>query len=235
MNLSSITSRLPQREHPSRSLTYSRTADDIADRQHGTLRSQPTRSQALVERFRADSLLVEFQNGDGDMVSISATSIEYQQVSVKKDGNDEKAWKDFVASIRNELDKLHKNVVKQFFERLTGKESSSGKKAEKTSEGVNDAEIADVPEYWSAESTSLRIFEFSISFSGVSGLSDEEFAKKIRAAIDEGFAQARGMMGDVPGPVNNLVDKTYDLTMKKIDEWITSRAPSSASPNSLSV
>jgi hypothetical protein len=90
---------------------------------------------------------------------------------------------------------------------------------------AGDAEdvSAVIPEYWNAENTSQRIADFALSFHGKTGIADEDFLQKIKAAIDEGFSQATTMLGQTPSAVNKLVDDTYSLTMKKLDEWASAK------------
>lgn len=81
-------------------------------------------------------------------------------------------------------------------------------------------EAAEVPEYWNAENTSQRIVDFAMSFRGLaSELNDEEYVEYMRSAIEEGFKQAKGMLGGLPGPSAKLFNDTYELTMKKLDEY----------------
>ncbi|HLP40135.1 MAG TPA: hypothetical protein VK465_01400 [Fibrobacteria bacterium] len=90
-------------------------------------------------------------------------------------------------------------------------------------EGAKGAESAEaggsaVPEYWNAENTSDRIVTFATSFAGIFG--DSEFAKTITAAVAEGFAQAEGITGDLPGAAGELRQKTRDLTFGKLEKWL---------------
>lgn len=69
---------------------------------------------------------------------------------------------------------------------------------------------------WGAEATSQRIVDFAMGFKGMAG--DEEFMKKIRGAIEEGFKQAQGDLGELPGPTGKLFNDTYKATMDKLDK-----------------
>jgi len=81
-----------------------------------------------------------------------------------------------------------------------------------------DAQMG-VGQDWGADATSQRIVDFALAFRGqAKGMSDEDFIKKIKGAIDEGFKQARGDVGDVPGPTGQLVNDTYKATMDKLDK-----------------
>ena len=89
--------------------------------------------------------------------------------------------------------------------------------------GLKDSEnikAADVPEYWNAENTSQRIVDFAMSFrSMASGVSDEDYIEQMRAAVEEGYRQAKKALGDLPGPSAKLFNDTYELTMKKFNEF----------------
>lgn len=73
-----------------------------------------------------------------------------------------------------------------------------------------------VGQEWGAEATSQRIVDFAMGFKGMAG--DEEFMKKIRAAIEEGFKQAKDDLGELPGPTGKLFNDTYKATMEKLDK-----------------
>jgi hypothetical protein len=107
-----------------------------------------------------------------------------------------------------------------------------------------DLEIKDleakIPVYWNAENTSQRIVDFATSFLSAFKGESSEFFKTIKGAIETGFKAAKDMLGELPGPVGKLIDKTYRLTMEKLGniEQQTASAPnpvqaenSSAKPN----
>jgi anti-sigma28 factor (negative regulator of flagellin synthesis) len=87
--------------------------------------------------------------------------------------------------------------------------------------GLDGVEAAKVPEYWNAENTAQRIFDFAMSFRELAPeLSDEEYVKQIRAAVEKGFGLAKKDLGDLPGPSAKLYNDTYNITMSKFDEWL---------------
>ena len=79
-------------------------------------------------------------------------------------------------------------------------------------EGV---EAAEVPENWNAENTSQRIVDFAMSFAGEDA--DPEFLNEIRNAVMEGFAQAKEVLGNIPGESGKLFNETYESAMSKFD------------------
>jgi hypothetical protein len=99
-------------------------------------------------------------------------------------------------------------------------EGSGGEKqAEKADTDMETGEIAGLPAMWSAESTSERIVNFATSFHGMTESGGRDFYELAKSAIEEGFKQAREIMGELPGKVGALVDKTYELTMQKLEQW----------------
>lgn len=187
-------------------------------------RETPSRSsdilfnaRAIQESYTSTSLSFEYTSKDGDTVSLSMQSVEYSKslLEVSSGGNKEDMEK-LVEYIKNNMEKLQKNLLKT----LLSDESGSSDPAE-AAQGTQKP--IEVPEYWSAESTSQRIIDFSISFYSSFEGAGEEFLSTIRSAIDEGFKQAREMMGELPEGVTSLIDDTYSLTMQKLDSWATSQ------------
>jgi hypothetical protein len=85
--------------------------------------------------------------------------------------------------------------------------------------GGKEVEAAKVPEYWNAENTSQRIVDFAMSFRGLAPeLSDEEYIKQVRDAVELGYKLAKRDVGDLPGPSAKLFNNTYNLTMQKFDD-----------------
>jgi len=82
-----------------------------------------------------------------------------------------------------------------------------------------EIKAADVPEYWNAENTSQRIVDFAMSFRGLAPeLSDEEYIKQVRDAVELGYKLAKKDLGGLPGPSAKLFNDTYSLTMSKFNE-----------------
>ncbi|HON12136.1 MAG TPA: DUF5610 domain-containing protein, partial [Chitinispirillaceae bacterium] len=94
----------------------------------------------------------------------------------------------------------------------------SGKKAGKA-KGTQESSEIEVPEYWNAENTSQRIVDFATSFFDSFKGAGIDFLNTIKAAIEKGFSEARGMLGAVPKSVSDLTDRTYELVMEKLDKW----------------
>ena len=84
-------------------------------------------------------------------------------------------------------------------------------------------------DYFSPEKTSGRIVDFATAFFPMSDAykkggdteeSRKEFGEMMRKAIQKGFDQAMGALGKVPDATQQGIDKTHELTMKGIDDFI---------------
>jgi hypothetical protein len=172
-------------------------------------------TQLSSEYYSEDSLSLTYTNADGDTVSLSMQHVEYQKAVMQFDGSsDSTQWKDIVDFIKKEFERLNSEMMDRLIASITGDDPK--KKTEKTDDS---ADIAGLPEYWNAENTSQRIVDFAVSFHGAFDGAGKDFLDTIRAAVDEGFKQARDSLGKLPDEVDALVSATYDLVMKKLDEW----------------
>lgn len=61
------------------------------------------------------------------------------------------------------------------------------------------------------EAVSQRIVDFAIAISG----GDKSKLDTLKAAIDEGFKQAKKILGELP----DISKQTYNLIMEKLDKW----------------
>lgn len=85
-----------------------------------------------------------------------------------------------------------------------------------------EEEAAPVPEYWNAENTSQRMVDYAMSFRSLAPeLSDEEYIGRMRSAVEEGFKQAKEMLGNLPGAVGKLFNDTYTSAMQKFDDLLS--------------
>ncbi len=87
-----------------------------------------------------------------------------------------------------------------------------------------------VQDYFSPEATSGRILDFAKSFYPMSDAfkksggdtpeAREEFAELMRGAIQKGFDQALGSLGAVPKNTMDGINKTHELTMNGLDDFV---------------
>ncbi|MBD3346911.1 MAG: hypothetical protein GF401_17800 [Chitinivibrionales bacterium] len=183
-------------------------------------RTQPKtyRNASLTkEYYSSKSLSMEFQSKDGDTVTLDMQHVEYQKSMITVNGGSmsDADWERIVENLKDEFSQLQKELIDSFIGSVEGETGKVNKSEE--------PEIADVPEFWNAENTSQRIVDFSLSFIEMYEGSDQEYLDLMKGAIEEGFSQAREMIGEVPGAVENLTNETYNLTMDKLAAWAEER------------
>lgn len=174
------------------------------------------------EYYSSKSLFFEYTSKDGDTVHFSMESVEYSRsmMEVSAQGDQEDMEK-LVNFIKESYDQLKKEILNGFLK-------SVGYKVEEEEE-VDAAEKLEVPEYWNAENTSQRIVDFAVSFYSLFDGSGSDYIEMIKGAIEDGFAQAREMLGEVPDEISALVDDTYQLVMEKMDAWAVEQGIEAAS------
>jgi hypothetical protein len=89
-------------------------------------------------------------------------------------------------------------------------------------EVAQDTEVAEVPEFWNAENTSQRIFDFAMSFRELyPEMSDEEYVSQVQEAVEKGFGEAKSILGDaLPEPSKKLYNDTYEATMNLFKNYL---------------
>ena len=94
--------------------------------------------------------------------------------------------------------------------------------------GANDP-IAMLKDFFSPESTAGRILDFALGFFPASeayetgGDTEEarsQFADFIGGAIQKGFDEALGILGELPGNVQEDIDKTHDIVFSGLDDFV---------------
>jgi len=178
-------------------------------------------SKIAMESYSSEKYAIEFTSGDGDKVSFSYEAVKYSSTTMELSAEGSKEdIKNLEKYVRNQLKEMTQKIVKDFLKdagiNVDGSEGADG------IEG-NDAvsQTAQIPEEWNAENTSQRIVDFALSFFDSFKGKGEEFLSKIKAAIEEGFKQAKEFFGDfeMPDSVSNLVKDTHDMIMSKLDAW----------------
>jgi hypothetical protein len=156
---------------------------------------------------------------DGDSVTLSTESIEYQKAMLTANGvNSEEDWKKVKDFLKEQYESLKAEIIKGFL-KSNGMEVQNEKSADNASQTTSTDEIPGLPEYWNAENTSQRIVDFATSFYSMFKGSGEDFLAMIKDAIGQGFSQAKDITGELPDAVSKLVNNTHDLVMKKLDAW----------------
>ncbi|MBL8026907.1 MAG: DUF5610 domain-containing protein [Fibrobacteres bacterium] len=168
-----------------------------------------------------------YKSKDGDTLTINATrttSLTYTKNGTFKDAHvrilTPEEGEKLRSSLKQELIDYKEELLKKFVEANGG----DWKDIDPTTGEVTDEDVtaleAQMPEYWSAENTAQRIVDFATSFfSSYEGEDAAEFFKKARAAIEDGFGQALKELGELPGVVGKLIDKTHRLISEKLDAF----------------
>ncbi len=166
--------------------------------------------------YSSDTLSVEYTNKDGDTVSLSMEHVEYQKAMLSFSGDTDSAeWKQIVDKVKEEFLHFQEQIIQKFIASINGEENVEPGGETTAASG----EIEGLPEYWNAENTSQRIVDFATSFYGVAESGGKEYYEMMRNAIEEGFNQAMGILGELPDAVGNLANNTFDLAMEKLDAW----------------
>ena len=175
-------------------------------------------ARMVSEYYSSNSLSLTYTSKDGDSVSFSMESVEYSKsiLEVSAEGDKEDMDK-LIDYIKQSFDAFKKEVLNSFLKSI-GVETSESEEAN-TTEAIEKTDMLEIPEYWNAENTSQRIVDFALSFFDLYEGSGDEFLTMIKNAIDEGFNQARELMGELPEEVADLVDDTYSLAMEKLEAW----------------
>lgn len=166
-----------------------------------------------AEYYSSEKLDLSYTSKDGDTLTLSAEYIEYQKMNMSS----EISWEggiseDTINKIIEELESMHDKAVSQLLDKTFGTETEETEKAENT-------KIKGLPEYWNAENTSQRIVDFATSFLSMFEGKDSEFYDMVKGAVEEGFSQALGELGELPDEISGLIDDTHSLTMEKLDQW----------------
>jgi hypothetical protein len=166
--------------------------------------------------YSYETVSLSYESKDGDMVTFQWEQTRLQELNaeISAQKNQKHLSDKLVGEIIDEIKKLQQSVVSRLINTIDGK-------TEKVEQVKPDMEL---PEYWNAENTSQRIVDFALSFYEMFEGDKEEYASIITNAIEEGFNQAREMLGELPESVSSLVDSTYELVMEKLENWVNGRS-----------
>ncbi|MBN1575155.1 MAG: DUF5610 domain-containing protein [Chitinispirillaceae bacterium] len=172
-------------------------------------------ARLMSEYYSSKSISFDYTSKDGDTVSFSMESVEYSKsiLEVAAEG-DKDDMKKVIHYIEDSYEQMKKELLNSFLKSV-GVDVPEDEKAE----DVKKSGTLEIPEYWNAENTSQRIVDFAVSFYEIAEGSGEEFSSTIKSAIEEGFKQARELLGELPDEISGLIDTTYTLTMEKLNKW----------------
>jgi hypothetical protein len=174
--------------------------------------------QFAASYFSTSTTTADYQNSDGDTVTLSSQSMDLQKAFLTaKNSNNPDDWKKIIDYLKNQYAALKSGFT-------NGRSADSAIAASDTTQAASSSGISGLSDYWNAENTSQRIVDFATSFAGAFKGSKDEFATMIKDAVEKGFSQAKDITGDLPDKVSALVNNTHDLTMKKLDDWINQQS-----------
>jgi hypothetical protein len=197
-------------------------AANLKDEISPTNRSNPQSAVFVSETYSTEKMLLQYSNSDGDTLSLSVQSMDYQKAILAANSDTSAdSWKKIIASIKDEYIKMKGAIV----DALTGNKNEqdggpSASAALKDPRAFDETKaIPGLPDYWSADKTAQRIVDFATSFLSQFTGSSDKFVGMIKNAIDKGFSQAKDIFGNMPSAIDSLTAKTHALVMDKIDQW----------------
>jgi hypothetical protein len=213
MNLQQLSSQHYPASHAQQNRQHpARAGLNRANPSHNRATRGQTATALTAKYYSAERLSLSFTSADGDSVAIQYESIEAMSATLSSKGQ---GRNEVVTMAREEFLSLSETVIRRFVDQVEGKKENG------VDEGSLDGAdgIEGLPEYWNAENTSQRIVEFAVSFHSLYEGEGGEYLSLIREAIEQGFSEAREMLGELSGPVGELIAETFDLTMQKLDAW----------------
>ena len=121
--------------------------------------------------------------------------------------------------------------LKRFEKLFRDAADASGLDKPKDVGGVPDF-LAKLKEYFSPERTAGRIFDFAVKHYGKGSFTDaDDEAQRTRyrdfvlPAIQQGFDEARALMGQLPDEVSAGVDKTFALIQSQFEKFVNQGLP----------
>jgi len=161
----------------------------------------------FYKQVDAFSMDISMKNKKGDSVELSIDAVRMQTLHLQSNSeNAQVSAKELMSALQDSVEEMHQRVVEKILEEFLGDKVES--KPEKLQ----------IDPYWNAENTSQRIVDFATQFAAQFG-ADSQFFQTIKGAVEEGFTQAKEMLGNLGGEVGELVEQTYTLTMEKLDQW----------------
>jgi len=209
--------------------TYDFNKDSSKNSDSTTASSKGVKNTYLYGEYLSnENLTLNYTSKDGDSFSFNYEKVEAMRMGIglenvesveKKDNESQSEYSKKITDIFNSI---KQNIIKELMNSIgkDGLEKDSETNVDSiNTQDVSDAEIPGLPEYWNAENTSQRIFEFSTSFFSVSNQSAEEYYLTMKSAIEEGYGQAVKEIGDVSSAVSALSEKTLSLSLEKLANW----------------
>ncbi len=176
--------------------------------------------------YSSDSVSISYKNADGEELSIEMEHVEFKSTNLSRYSDEEKAhWSDVVKQIKEEFEKFKSEGLKGFIEtdengKIHGKNNRDFSKmsTDELNKKTDELEMK-MPEEWRPDAVSDRILQFVTAFYGKTESKGEDFYKIALGAIESGFKQAGHELGKLPGDIENIMTRTREMVLAKLDKW----------------
>ncbi len=167
-------------------------------------------NEAVIENKTKDA--TEFENRQTWVIQVKAQILEQQKQLLIAGLNLQDSETASLFASSKDADKQNSEIIK-VPEALVNNQAIP-------LDSVDSGSNSNSAEYWNAENTSQRIVNFATNFISSVGGQDSAFAQTLRDAIAEGFRQAQGITGALPGAAGKLYEDTFTATFNKFDKWV---------------
>ena len=189
-------------------------------------------SYQKVNSYRGQSELQEnlLDKDNGYKVSLSAESktASYSAVYTKDGNNTDKTYENneiqkpsnnssqslgaTKAEIKKQIEMQTYQLLKQYMNKSPELKQSLKDFFVNNPEALEQIELGEIPEYFNVENTAKRILD--IYFSQYNGEDKAEFAERAKSIISQAYGEVEGMVGMLPGIVQETRDKIYEVLDK---------------------
>lgn len=117
----------------------------------------------------------------------------------------------------------------EFLQRASGGEEIQNDTEFSAENTAEQGALSKLEDYFSPENTAMRILDVATSFFAVSETGQtlgnneaarQKFADFIGGAIDQGFKQARAILGNLPENIATGIDKTHSLIFSGLEDFV---------------
>lgn len=177
----------------------------------GAGKASGSNSKKIPSKNKVENAVDKFVPGESNLEKVAT----YNRQATKTDSS-------LIAGLKEESHRAYESLWRIVIELLERQGYSAQRIKDKGPEGVLGVEVDETAKAeaaaliaddgpLSAEAVSNRIVDFAIAACG----EDKTRLHEIKDAIEEGFRQAKNMLGGLP----EISLKTYDLIMEKLDRW----------------
>lgn len=181
--------------------------------EQAAITSQTAPKTAAEETTKKDTTLAA-DNADKFVKSEETFTPAYTKKTAQKNNVETSTFKGSVAETKaSHLESLVQTLIaKQSSKASSSSFIDSINEKIKAATGAEDSEKDE--DYWGAEATAQRIFDFAKNLAG----DDDELFDTLKSAFKTGFGQAEGVHGG-KGKLPSVCYDTYSKVMDKFDTW----------------